>query len=280
MNPYRPSNLVARALRDLGLFASDTMPATAWAAASVVAASTCRSRYERAAREALCAALASEDVAAAERAAAVLCDEGALMVAVAAEVRAEYEAKRDAEKLADAAHAAEVARRRAAVSIAPAVEAPAAKAARRDCSCANPRCRALHQNTALCDDCASKVALPCPYDGIEGCDCLGCTVAARACGELACAGRDINVYSLPEVAAARVAVVPTTPAALAPKATRKARTPRAYASDARFAASLDAETLRRQAAWGAVFGTGTAGCDACRYPVTACACASAQMAVA
>ena len=129
---YRPTPAVAAALRDLGLFASDTMLATAWAAATVITGNTySRSRYERAAREALCVALASGDLAAAERAALMLTDEGALVAAVAAEVRAEYEARRDAERAADAEHTAEVTRRRAAapvVAVAPVVEAPAAPA--------------------------------------------------------------------------------------------------------------------------------------------------------
>jgi len=116
---FRPSPLVARALRDLGLFASDTMLATAWAAALVIACSTfSRSRYERAAREALCVALAAGDADAAERAAMLLADDGAAMQAAATEAREAYEAQRAAERLADAAHAAEVARRR---GVAPAV---------------------------------------------------------------------------------------------------------------------------------------------------------------
>lgn len=64
-------------------------------------------------------------------------------------------------------------------------------------------CGARHSNTALCDACADKVATPCPWDGIEGCDCLSCSTAARACGALALVESDLNVYALPEVRDAR-----------------------------------------------------------------------------
>lgn len=145
---YRPTAAVSAALREIGIFASDTTLATAWAAATVLASATfSRSRWERANREALVVALAANDLAAAERAAVLLADDGAAMQAAAAEARAEYEARRDAERAADAAHAAEVARRRAAaapvVVVAAPVEAPARKAApkaaraRKDFSAAN-----------------------------------------------------------------------------------------------------------------------------------------------
>lgn len=67
----------------------------------------------------------------------------------------------------------------------------------REVACAN--CNTTHSNAALCDDCAALVALPCPWDGVEGCDCKSCLVASRACGALALAESDLNVYSLPEV---------------------------------------------------------------------------------
>ncbi len=136
---FRPSPLVARALRDLGLFASDTALATAWATATVLASSTfARSRYERAAREALCVALASGDLAAAERAAMLLADDGAAMQAAAAEAREAYEAQRAATRAADEAHAAEIARRRGttpAVEARVAVEAPVAAPCYVECPC-------------------------------------------------------------------------------------------------------------------------------------------------
>lgn len=71
-------------------------------------------------------------------------------------------------------------------------------------------CGVTHSNTALCDDCAAIVAEPCPWDGIEGCDCRSCLVASRACGTLAEALSDLNVYKLPEVRAhaSRVELAP------------------------------------------------------------------------
>lgn len=82
----------------------------------------------------------------------------------------------------------------------------------RSVTCAN--CGVRHENTALCDDCAALVAQPCDWDGIEGCDCKSCLVASRACGALALAESDLNVYKLPEVRAARVEPAPVVEASL------------------------------------------------------------------
>lgn len=82
----------------------------------------------------------------------------------------------------------------------------------RNVACAN--CGKHHSNTALCDRCAMMVALPCAWDGIEGCDCRSCRVAARACGALAEVLSDLNVYSLREVRRARVELAATPVVAL------------------------------------------------------------------
>lgn len=74
----------------------------------------------------------------------------------------------------------------------------------REVACAN--CNTTHSNAALCDDCAALVALPCPWDGVEGCDCKSCLVASRACGALALVGSDLNVYALSEVRSARAEI--------------------------------------------------------------------------